>query len=198
MRTVRAAVLGIAASVLAAFPAAGVDVELSTAQQEEALAHGRALAENLETRGQAVDDFEPAYVVDLGPDVGRAVLFTEFSTLSLEARRWHAIRREIGRDDVEQALLPIRGRLRFSVVLVGARRDFLRQYTARLVQDDRRHAPKSWDVFRGAALGTTGRWQATAQYLFDAGALDLHAPAALVLSDGGAELRFDFPLDRLR
>lgn len=168
-------------------------------QVQEAVAHGRAAYEERKSQGLPIDDLEPGYVVDHGADVGRAMLFTEFSAVALETRRWLAIARDLKPEDIEQILKPLRGRLRFSVMLVGQQRDVLRHYTARLAQGGRTLAPASWEVFRASPQPGPLGFVAPAQYLFETKDLDLAAPVTLVLANrAGEELRFEFDLGRLR
>jgi len=184
--------------LLAPSAALAVEAHLSEQQIDAALAHGRADYERRVSRGEAIDDVEPEYRIDLGRDIGFAVLETEFSTIAREARRWLGIKRELTRTGLAAALEPIRRQIRFSVTLIGAQRDFIRRYTARLVQGGARVAPASWDIFRAIQVAP-GRWQASAVYTFQAQDVELSAPAVLVLTDSvGTELEFAFPLDRLR
>jgi hypothetical protein len=181
-------------------PAAAAWVNLTPRQIEEALAHGQATFEAWRAAGRAIDELDPEYVVDLGPDVGRALLFTEFSTLALEARRWKAIAKPLTPEDVERILLPIRGHLQFHVVVVGPARDYLRSHVVRLEQDGTTHGPLRWDVFHGEQVeGGRGRWVAPGYYTFATDGLRPDAPVTLVLRDQtGHEIRFTFDLARLR
>jgi hypothetical protein len=183
----------------AAAPTQAAQSNLGWTDVQEAIAHGKAAYEQIKHRSQAVDDLEPGYVVDLGPDAGRAMLFTEFSAVALEARRFQAIGREMRPEDLETVLGPLRGRLKFTVVLVGGQRDFLRHYTVRLRQGTAQHQPASWNVFRGSPHGQGSRWIASGDYYFAVAGLDLAAPVTLVLSDqSGSAISFDFDLSRLR
>lgn len=186
--------------LLAAGPAGAAQSNLNWEQIQEATAHGKAAYEELKAKALPVDDLEGLYVREREPDIGRAALFTEFSTVALETRRWQAIARELKPEDIEVILAPLRGKLRFSVTLVGGRRDFLRHYAVRLLQGERRLEPASWDVFRGNPKpGAPGRYVASAQYFFAVKDLDLNGPVTLALTDqSGGEIRFDFDLARLR
>lgn len=184
---------------LAPGTAAAAGTNLTWEQVQEAIAQGQSAYEERKAKGQPVDDLEPEYVVDHGERGGRAMLYTEFSTVALETRRWLAIARDLKPEDLEQLLKPIRGRLRFSVTLVAPQRDSLRHYTARLVQRDRSLAPASWDVFRASPQPGPRGFVAPAQYFFETKDLDLAAPVTLVLTNrSGEELRFEFVLGRLR
>jgi hypothetical protein len=184
---------------LAAASTAALDSPLGAEGVSAALAHGRALYGQLRAAGQPVDEVEPGYLVDRGRDVGHAVLTTEFSAVALEARRWLAIGRDYAAADVEQTLHPLRGRVRFTVVLQGDQRDFLRGYAVRLVQGEAEHSPIAWDVFRGTRAATAGRWIASGQYDFGTKDLDREAPATLRLRRAtGQDVRFEFALHRLR
>lgn len=173
---------------------------LTEQQIQTAIAHGKATYEQARASGRAVDDLEPEYVVNLGPEVGLAMLFTEFATLALETRRWQAIGQELKAEDIERILLSVRGRLVVSVVVVGPQRDFLRQATARLLQEGRRISPVNWEVFLGnPEPGSPRRYAAPAQYKFSVKDVDLNAPATLLISAAdGREIRFDFDLARVR
>lgn len=186
--------------VLLAGPAEALWVELTPEQIQAATAHGKATYERWRAEGRAFDDMDPEYVVDLGRDVGRAIFFTEFSTLALETRRWLGIQQQLKAEDIERILAPIRGRLQVSVVLLGPSRDFLRHYTVRLLQSGRSLEPVNWDVFRGTRHGGAAeRWVAPAQYTFSAKDLDLNAPVTLLLRDqGDQEIRFEVDLSRVR
>lgn len=175
-------------------------VNLTPTQIEQAIAQGLASYERARETGRPIDDLDPEYVVDLAPEVGRALLFTEFSTLALEARRWRAIGQQLTAHDIRRILTPISGRIRISVVVIAPHRDPLRHRTVRLVQGSMAVEPVAWDVFRGVPLDETpGMYRASADYTFDARTLDPDAPAALLLrDDAGNELRFEFDLARLR
>lgn len=178
--------------------AAVVRTGLSPAEIQEAMAQGKARFAELKGTG-AIDDLEPEYVVDLGPQVGRAMLFTEFASIALETRRFLAIGRDLRSEDAAQVLGPLRGKLRFAVTMMGTQRDFLRTVTVRLVQGERAHRPVSWEVFRSSPAAESGRWSAPAQYFFATQGLDLSGPAVLLMTDdSGKEVRFPFDLGRLR
>ncbi len=187
--------------VLMAGPAQAVLTNLSSPKVEEAVARGTAAYQRLISKAEAPDEVDPRYVVDLGPNVGRAMLFTEFSSVELETRRWLAIKRDLKPEDLEGLLRPLRGKLKFSVTMVGGTQNFLRAFTARLRQGDTRQEPLSWDVFRGSLRpGSRTSFSASGTYLFAAKDLDLNAPVTLVLSDPAAakEIRFEFDLSRLQ
>jgi len=160
----------VALIALTAGQVEAASINLTAGQVQEAIALGTATYQHLKSRAQPVDDLDPGYVVDLGPDIGRALLFTEFSAVELETRRWLAINRGFKPEDVEPVLQPLRGKLKFSVTLVGGQRDFLRAYTARLEQGHTRREPASWDIFRGSAMeGSRRRWVASGQYFLRRG-----------------------------
>ena len=181
-------------------PAEAIWVELTPDQVKEAVAHGTAAYAKLVAERLPPDNLDPEYVVDLGPDVGRAYLFTEFSSLSRETRRYLAIGMKIKDDDVSRVAEDSRGKIVVQVDLVGPKRDFLRFYKVRLVQRDQSHAPGQADVYRAAPVpGSTERHRGSALYTFTAKDVDPTAPVALVLSDGtDREIRFEFDLPRLR
>lgn len=181
-------------------PAAALWVNLTPQQIDEALAHGKASYERARAEGRPIDDLDPEYVVDLGPEVGRAMLYTEFSTLALEARRWRAIGQPLTPDHVERVLSPIRGRIQISVTVIGPDRDFLRHHTVRLHQASTTHQPLSWDVFRGTPQSAAPRTYVTpGQYTFTTKDLDLGTTATLLLRDqAGHEIRAEFDFARLR
>ena len=186
---------------LVPIPTAAIVSDLSPRDIAEAVAHGKAVYEQWKAERRPIDDAEPGYVVDLGADIGRAILFTEFSAVALETRRWHAIAREPSPSDIERVLAPLRGRLHFSVTLVGDRRDFLRHYRVRLVQGDQSVEPASWDVYRASPATGTARsgFMAQARYAFPVKDLDLAKPAAVVFDGEAGEMRrFEFDLGRLR
>ena len=192
--------IGLILLLISVGPAEAIWAHLTPEQIREALAHGKATFEQWRTTGRPIDDMDPEYVVDRGPEIGRAILSTEFALLALEARRWTAIRRELGTADIEQILSPLRGRLLFSVTLVGPNRDFLRHYTVHLDQGDIRKEPTSWNVFRGSPTpDAPSRFTASVQYIFLLEGLSPTAPVVLVMrAPDGQELRFDFDLSRLR
>ena len=195
----RRSVALLAMALLAPAGAEAVRSDLGPEDVGEALAHGKTVYERLRDQREAIDDVERGYLADLGPEVGRALLYTEFSTVALEARRFAAIARDPRPEDVEQMLGPLRGRLKFVVILVGSSRDFLRTYTARLVQGATTASPARWDVYRSTPAPGTGRFQAPGEYVFHAKDVNLEAPVTLLLSDPqGREVRFDFDLSRLR
>ncbi|MFQ5897594.1 MAG: hypothetical protein ACE5JN_05035 [Candidatus Methylomirabilia bacterium] len=197
MRLAIGALVALMASVA---PAEAIWVDLTPEQLQEAIAHGKVSYERWRGAGRAIDDLDPEYVVELDPDVGRAMLFTEFSTLALETRRWLAINRRLTPRDVQRLLARVRGRLLFSVTVVGPDRNFLRQYRVHLSQGSARKQPASWNVFRGTpAPDFPSRFIAHAQYTFSVEGLDPSVPVTLVLrGPDSAELRFDFDLSRLR
>lgn len=181
-------------------PAEAIWVDLTPPQLQAAIAHGRHTYEQWRGAGRPIDNLDPEYVVELKPEVGRAMLFTEFAKLALEARRWMAIDQQLTPQDVRRLLAPVRGRLLFSVTVVGSNRDFLRHYSVRLKQSGVQKEPARWKVFRGTrAPDLPSRFVAHAQYTFSLEGLSSTAPVSLVLRgpDGG-ELRFDFDLSRLR
>jgi hypothetical protein len=187
--------------MLMAGPAQAVRSTLTWAEVEEAVARGKAAYVELKNGARPLDDLDPRYVVDLGADVGRAMLFTESSSVELETRRWLAINRDLKPEDLEILLGPLRGKLKFSVTVVGAPSNFLRAFTARLLQGDTRQEPLNWDVFRGSPQpGSRTRFVASGEYLFAAKELDLNTPVTLLLSDptAGKEIRFEFDLSRLQ
>lgn len=193
-------IAGFLAVLLSTLSAEAVWVELTPEQTQQALAHGKATFERWNAERKPIDDLDPEYVVDLGRDVGQAMLQTEFSTLALQTRRWEAIGQQLKPQDIEQLLGLARGRLRFLVILVGGNRDFLRNYTVRLLQGGVSREPAGWEIFRGEPLANTpGRYQASGQYSFRVKDIDPTAPVTLLVRDpGGQELRFDFDLSRLR
>ncbi len=181
----------------AAVPAAPMVVELTPAQIVAAMEHGRTVFERWRTEGKPIDDVEPGYVVDRGPDVGRAILSTEFSAVALETRRFLAIGQEIKPDQLERLTTDMRGRLEISVVITGPDREFLRRHDAHLVQGETRVRPVRWDVFR--ATQEKGRWVAPATYVFPTRDVDPQRAVALLLRDvTGHEIQFDFDLSSLK
>jgi hypothetical protein len=197
MRVRRRAVI---LAILFCTPAAATAAlsNLSPEQVAAAIDHGRRVYDERVANRLPIDDLEPPYVADLGPQIGRALLYTEFSALALEAGRFRAIGRELTRAEIDRVLKPLRGRLRFSVTLVGSTRDFLRSYTAELVQGEHNHRSETWDVFR-ASQRTSGSWVAAGHYVFAVSDVDLAAPVTLVLRDtAGQEIRFEFALGAVR
>jgi len=175
-------------------------VSLGDRDVQEALAHGRATYQRLSGQGRPIDEADPEYVVDLGREVGRAILFTAFSAVALESRRWLAIGRELRGDDLERVLAPLQGRLQFLVTLTGPSRDFLRSWAVRLEQRGTALGPVESDVYRGTPQpGVPDRWVAPAIFTFSSKDLDPAAPVTLVLrAPDGTDVRFEFDLSRLR
>jgi hypothetical protein len=198
MRT-RALALAMAVAFVAT-PAQALLVEMTEAEIELAIAHGKTTFEKYRKDGRPIDDLDPEYVVDLGENAGRALLFTEFGSLALETRRYLAIGRPFRPADVTAVLAPLRGRIEFFVVAVGQSRDFLENYKVSLVDQRARHAPAGWNISRGVPKpGATGRFLASGRYTFAARDLARTAPATLVLEGPeGQALKFDFDLSRLR
>lgn len=186
-------------ALLVPAPAHAVLVDLTDTQVAEAVAHGTATYARLTAERRPIDDADPEYVVELPGSDGRAILFTEFSTIALETRRWLAIGQQLGPQGIERTLAPLRGRVQVSVFVAGPSRDFLQHWKVRLEQRGRAREPVTSDVYRGTKTANEAGWIAPAQYTFSAKDLDRQAPATLVLTDGdGNELRFDFDLPRLR
>lgn len=190
----------LAVLVLQSQAAEATWTDLTPEQIQEAIAHGKATYDRWRIEGRPIDNLDPEYVVDLGRDTGQAMLYTAFSTVALETRRWLAIGQQLKPDDVERTIAPIRGRLGFLVIVPGPNRDFLRHYTVRLVQGGTSHEPVAWDVFRGDLVpDRPGRWEAVGQYTFRVKGLDPAAPVTLVVRNAeGRETRFEFDLSRLR
>jgi hypothetical protein len=180
-------------------PTEALLASLGDAQVQEAITYGRQTYERLKAEGRPIDDLDPEYVVDLGADVGRAMLFTEFSAVALETRRWLAIG-EATPPDLERVRTPLRDRVRISLIMIGSRRDFLRLSKVVLVQGDRAIDPAGWDVHRTTARpGTPPTHLGSGQYLFALKDIDVtRAVTLLVRGDDGRETRFEFDLPRLR
>jgi hypothetical protein len=199
MKRLLVVLFGLAPALAAAPPAWPLWSRLDEQQVNEAVSQGTAVYERWRREGGAIDDTDPEYVVHLGPEIGRATLFTGFSTVALETRRWLAIGRTLTSKDLETVVDEFRGRVRFSVVLLGSNRNFMRHYSVQLVQGAESRAPLEGAVFRGVQQTSSGRWLAQGQYTFDVKGLDLTGRCSLVLQDqGGKPLRFDFDLARLR
>lgn len=181
-------------------PAGAVLTDLTPMQVEEAIEHGKKSYERMLAERRPIDDLEPEYVVDLGPETGKAMLFTEFSTVVLEARRWQAIGRPMTLADVADVIMPVRDRVIFSVVLEAPNRDYLLLATPSLVQRDQSVKPTGWDVHRGTPKPSDPkRFVVAGRYTFSAKGLDLESPVALVLrAQDGREVRFEFDLKRVR
>lgn len=180
-------------------PASAVWSRLNEAQLQEALALATAAHERWLKEGGVIDDVDREYVVNLGPDTGTAILFTEFSTLTLEHRRWLAIGRKIEPKEIELIAERFRNQFKFSVTLVGESRDFLREYRVQLVQSGASRNPLRAEAFRGVRQGTSNRWAALGEYAFSVEDLNLTGPVSLVCQKaGGKEIRFEFDLSRLR
>lgn len=196
----RFAVAVLAVLALVPLAAEAMWTDLTPEQTQEAIAHGKATYERWRTEGRPIDYLDPEYVVDLGRETGQALLYTGFSTLALEARRWRAIGQQLKPDDIERIVAPTRLRLGFLVIIPGSNRDFLRHYTVRLVQGGASQEPTAWDVFRGDPIPNfPGRYEAVGQYTFRVKDLDPAAPVTLVVrSPEGQETRFDFDLGRLK
>jgi hypothetical protein len=196
----RAAVLAMVAVVFWPLWADAILVGLTEDQVKEAVTHGVASYDVLRKEKKPADNLDPDYVVDLGPDAGQAYLFTEFSTLALETRRYLAIGEKMKDEAIARVMASAKGKLVFLVTVVGPKRDFLRHYKVTLVQGETMHKPAESDVHRGSKVeGAGDRHRAPGIYSFDAKALDPSSPATLVVSDGGErELKFSFDLSRLR
>lgn len=175
-------------------------IDLTPEQAQQAILHGKTTYERWRTEGRPIDNLDPEYVVEQGPDGPQAMLYTGFSTLALESRRWAAIGQQLRPEEIERILAPTRGRLAFLVIIRGSSRDFLRHYTVRLVQGETGHEPVAWDVFRGDPVpGSPGRFQAVGQYTFRVRDLNPSAPVALLVRNPeGQEIRFEFDLSALR
>jgi hypothetical protein len=199
MRHLLVLLVGLALALGFAPAAWPVWSRLDEQQVKDAVSEGTAVHERWRREGGAIDDTDPEYVVDLGPEIGRATLFTGFSTVALETRRWLAIGRALTSKDLEAIAEDFRERIRFSVVLAGGSRNFLRHYSVQLVQGGQVRAPLEGAVFRGVQQASSARWLAQGQYAFDMRGLDLTGRCSLELRDqGGRLLRFDFDLSRLR
>ncbi|MBI2528732.1 MAG: hypothetical protein HYV93_22455 [Candidatus Rokubacteria bacterium] len=197
MRPLITAVLAVA--LVLPHPASAVWSGLNEQQVQEALSLATAAYERWRKEGGAIDDVDREYLVSLGPDTGSAILFTEFSTLTLEHRRWLAIGRKIEPKEIELIAERFRNQFKFSVTLVGESRDFLRQYQVRLLQSGVSREPLKAEVFRGVRQGTSNRWVALGEYTFSVEKLDLAGALSLVCQTaGGKEIRFEFDLSRLR
>jgi len=189
----------LAAALLLPPPASAVWSRLNEAQVQEALSLASAAYERWLKEGGVIDDVDREYVVNLGPDTGTAILFTEFSTLTLEHRRWLAIGRKIEPKEIELIAERFRNQFKFSVTLVGESRDFLRQYRVQLVQSGVSKEPLKAEAFRGVRQGASNRWIALGEYAFSAEDLNLTGTVSLVCQNAeGKEIRFEFDLSRLR
>lgn len=189
----------LAAALVLPPPASAVWPRLSEEQVQEALSLGTAAYERWLKEAGVIDDVDREYVVNLGPDTGTAILFTEFSTLTLEHRRWLAIGRKIEPKEIELIAERFRNQFKFSVTLVGESRDFLRQYRVQLVQSGVSREPLKAEAFRGVRQGASNRWVALGEYTFSVEDLNLTGPVSLVCQNaGGKEIRFEFDLSRLR
>ncbi len=180
-------------------PASAVWSRLSEQQIQESLSLATAAYERWLKEGGVIDDVDREYVVNLGPDTGTAILFTEFSTLTLEHRRWLAIGRKIEPKEIELIAERFRNQFKFSVTLVGESRDFLRQYRMQLVQSGLSREPLKAEAFRGVLQEASNRWVALGEYTFSVENLNLTGPVSLVCQKaGGKDIRFEFDLSRLR
>lgn len=196
----RVAILVMAALALSPLRAEAILVELTEDQVKDAVSHGVASYAVLRKEKKPADNLDPDYVVDLGPDAGQAYLFTEFSTLALETRRYLAIGEKMKDEAIARVMASAKGKLVFLVTVVGPKRDFLRHYKVTLVQGETMHKPAELDVHRGSKVDGAGdRHRAPGIYSFDAKALDPSNPVTLVVSDGAErELKFSFDLSRLK
>ena len=189
----------LAAALVLPSSASAVWSRLSEAQVQEALSLGTAVYERWLKEGGVIDDVDREYVANLGPDTGTAILFTEFSTLTLEHRRWLAIGRKIEPKEIELITERFRNQFKFSVTLVGESRDFLRQYRVRIVQSGVSREPLKAESFRGVRQEAPNRWVALGEYTFSVQDLNLTGPVSLVCQNaGGKDIRFEFDLSRLR
>ncbi len=189
----------LAAAVVLPPPASAVWLRLNEEQAKTAFSDAAAAYERWLKDGGVIDDADPEYRVNLGPDTGSAILFTEFSTLTLEHRRWLAIGRKLEPREIELIAERFRNQFRFSVTLVGESRDFLRQYRVQLVQSGVIREPVKVDAFRGIRQEAATRWIALGEYTFSAQDLNLTGTVSLVCQNaGGKEIRFEFDLSRLR
>lgn len=175
-------------------------VMLTDAQVQEAIAHGKQTFEQWKKGGPPIDDLDPPYIVDLGKDVGRAGLYTEFSSVALETRRHLAIGREFPRDDIENLLARFRGKIELYVVVIVPDRDHLLTSTVRLADRRTEHRALTENVGRGLTMrGVTGRFVASGRYTFDARNLDATGPVTLVIvTPAGDRIRFTFDLSRIK
>lgn len=189
----------LAAALVLPSPASAVWSRLSEEQVQVALSLGTAAYERWLKEGGVIDDVDREYVANLGPDTGTAILFTEFSTLTLEHRRWLAIGRKIEPKEIELITERFRNQFKFSVTLVGESRDFLRQYRVQLIQSGVSREPLKGEAFRGVRQGASNRWVSLGEYTFSVEDLNLTGTVSLVCQiPGGKEIRFEFDLSRLR
>lgn len=197
----RTLVLIALVAMAAALPAEALLVELTDPQVEQAMAHGKATYERWKKGGQPpVDDLDPEYIVDLGKEIGRAAVYTEFATVALEMRRHLAIERPFKPEDAEAARALLRGKVEFHVILIVPDRDSLLRSTARLTDSRGEHRAVTENVGRGMSLrDRPGRFVVAGRYTFDARSLDVAAPVTLVIETPTKDtVRFPFDLTRLR
>lgn len=186
-------------AVLAAQPAQALLVNLTDEQIEQAIAQGKTTFEQYKKAGRPIDDLDPEYIVDLGDDVGRALVFTEFGTLVMETRRFLAISRPLPRPEVNRVLGATSGRIEFLVVALSANRDYLKNATVTVVQGETHLRPLEWSIARSAPKpDAPGRFLTSGRYIFDARALGSVPTVLLVQGSDGQELRYEFDLSRLR
>jgi len=179
--------------------ALAVWVDLTPEQIRAAIEHGTTTYEAARKERRPADNLDPGYVVDLGPDTGQAFLYTEFSALALEARRYLAIGQAMKPVDIERVMADARGTLSVLVNVLGPKRDFLRHYRVALVQGDRRVAPLQSDIYRGSrASEASEAHRVPAIYKVRSTGIDPNAPVTLVLQGDEREIRFPFDLPGLR
>jgi len=189
----------LAATLLLPPPAWAIWSRLNEQQVEEALSLGTAAYERWLKEGGVIDEVDPEYRVNLGPDSGTAILFTEFSTLAREQRRWLAIGRKIDPKEIGLIAERFRNEIKFSITLVGESRDFLRLYRMQLVQSGVSRKPLKVDAFRGVRQEAPNRWVALGEYIFSVEDLNLTGTVSLICQNAaGKEIRFEFDLSRLR
>src|SRR3990172_4297243 len=105
----------LAAAVALPPSASAVWLRLNEEQAKTALSAAAAAYERWLKEGGVIDDVDPEYRGNLGPDTGSAILFTEFSTLTLEHRRWLAIGRKLDPTEIERIAERFQNQFKFSV-----------------------------------------------------------------------------------
>ena len=177
-------------------PMYAVSWDIPPEQIQEAIEYGQ---QNKTTDMAA---FSKPWSVSLGKGKGAAAIFTPYHNIAYKARKLAVERREFTNKDLTDAL-QIADSLTFSVTVYGDTDDFIKYYSAKLIQKDCVVQPNFEfvpDIAEASEFWPDSPCNAARLvFKFPVSGIDMNASIALViLVPGGEEILFPFDLAKMK